>query len=276
MSSLREVWFHTGTDCNLSCGFCFEKAGPGDTRVEQLTFEDARPFIDEAVQLGVKRFSFTGGEPFLNPEFLHILKYALTSASCQVLTNGTDPFHSTYAALCSLPHRDRLFFRVSIDQPREEAHDAYRGRGSFQKALEAVRLLAEEGFSVSVARHRLTDEDPSSREAAYASLFRRQNISVPVPLVSFPDLAEREHPPITSACMTAHHTPRSRAQFMCAFSRMIVKQKGTAGVYSCTLVDDDPSFNLGTTLTESCKHPTYLEHPRCYTCFAGGVSCSEL
>ena len=30
---LKELWFHTGTICNLRCSFCFEGSKPGDNPV---------------------------------------------------------------------------------------------------------------------------------------------------------------------------------------------------------------------------------------------------
>lgn len=54
---LRELWFHTGTICNLSCPFCLEGSRPGDNRLNMVTLEDVRPLIDEALTLGVERFS---------------------------------------------------------------------------------------------------------------------------------------------------------------------------------------------------------------------------
>ncbi|MGB9619253.1 MAG: radical SAM protein, partial [Armatimonadota bacterium] len=70
---LCELWFHTGTNCNLACPFCFEGSKPRDNRLEFLTLEDVQPFVTEALDLGVERFSFTGGEPFVNPHFMRIL-----------------------------------------------------------------------------------------------------------------------------------------------------------------------------------------------------------
>ena len=63
--ALEELWFHTGTTCNLSCPFCLEGSKPGDNRINPITFDDAKPFMDEALTLGIEQFSFTGGEPFL-------------------------------------------------------------------------------------------------------------------------------------------------------------------------------------------------------------------
>lgn len=58
---LKELWFHTGTVCNLRCSFCLEGSKPGDNRLNPITLADARPFIQEALALGVEQFSFTGG-----------------------------------------------------------------------------------------------------------------------------------------------------------------------------------------------------------------------
>src|SRR5690349_23054462 len=71
--SLDELWFHTGTACNLACAFCLEGSRPGDTRIQLLRFDDALPFLDEAIGLGVVQFSFTGGEPFINKDIVRIL-----------------------------------------------------------------------------------------------------------------------------------------------------------------------------------------------------------
>ena len=54
-------------------------------------FEMPVPFIDEALALGVKQFSFTGGEPFINKDIIRILDYALQHRPCLVLTNATEP-----------------------------------------------------------------------------------------------------------------------------------------------------------------------------------------
>lgn len=43
---LRELWFHTGTACNLACPFCLEGSAPGDHRLQQVTADEARPFLD--------------------------------------------------------------------------------------------------------------------------------------------------------------------------------------------------------------------------------------
>src|SRR5438874_13758989 len=81
---------------------CLEGSRPGDRRLGRVSFEDLQPFIDEAVQLGVRQFSFTGGEPFLIKDLVRILSYALERAPCLVLTNGVDAVPKRLAKLAEL------------------------------------------------------------------------------------------------------------------------------------------------------------------------------
>ena len=89
--ALSELWFHTGTACNLACPFCLEGSSPGDTRLDRMTLADVTPLMQEAIELGVEQFSFTGGEPFIVKDFVNILNHASGLRPCLVLTNGTEP-----------------------------------------------------------------------------------------------------------------------------------------------------------------------------------------
>lgn len=277
---LSELWFHTGTACNLACPFCLEGSKPGDRRLGRVTLADVRPFVDEAVDLGVRQFSFTGGEPFVNRDLVRILAYALDRAPCLVLTNGVDAVTQRLAQIEPLlAQAHPLALRISIDHPDEARHDAGRGAGNFAKAWTAVRQLHARGFKVSVARQMGVDEDRAVVEAAYRDLFRRHDVSEDLTLVAFPDFgapgAQRAVPDVTESCMKRFQTEATRREFMCAYSKMIVKRGGKMRVYACTLVDDDPAYDQGTTLRESLAMRVRLKHQRCYSCFRYGASCSE-
>ncbi len=63
---------------------------------------------------------------------------------------------------------------------------------------------------------------------------------------------------------------------MCATSRMAVRRKGASApvLVACTLLPDDPQFDMGGTLRESFS-PVKLNHPHCAKfCVLGGASCS--
>jgi len=279
--ALRELWFHTGTACNLACPFCLEGSKPGDDRLERITLADAKPLIDEAVALGVEQFSFTGGEPFIVKDFVNILRYAASHRPCLVLTNGTEPVVRRMHQIETLAGTEHpIAFRISIDYPDAARHEAGRGAGSFALAWRSLRALHAAGFKVSLARQMDADEDAAVVDAAFRALFAEHGLPGNTTIVAFPDFLQPGSNPkvpfVTENCMTTYQTEATRREFMCAFSKMIIKRDGRMRVYACTLVDDDESYDLGGTLAEAMTQRVMLHHHRCYSCFAFGSSCSEL
>ena len=279
--TLRELWFMTGTACNLECPFCFEGSKPADDRLGLVKLKDVEPFIYEAVELGVEQFSFTGGEPFVARDMVKILQLASRYKPCLVLTNGTEPVLKRLKQLESLQESHYpVSFRISIDWPDQEKHDAGRGEGSFHQAMQGIRELHRLGFHVSVARQMAQGEDAPVVEKAYRELFATYHIPEDMRLVAFPDFhlpgSHVSTPQITEDCMTRYHTAATREHFMCSFSKMVVKSEGRMRVYACTLVDDDPEYDLGGTLKESMEPRVSMKHHRCYSCFSLGSSCSEI
>jgi len=279
--ALDELWFHTGTACNLACPFCLEGSRPGDNRLQRITRRDVQPFLAAAVELGVRQFSFTGGEPFIVKDFPGILRDSAALRPCLVLTNGTAALQQRLRQLAPLrgaPHP--VSFRISMDWPDEARHDAGRGAGSFRAALGSLRALEELGFGVSLARQMDPGEDSAAVEAAFRTLLADHGLPADLRIVAFPDFGlpgeARAVPVITEDCMTRYQTEDTRRAFMCAFSKMVVKQDGRMRVYACTLVDDDPAYDLGGSLKEALSRRIPLAHHRCYACFRYGSSCSEL
>lgn len=279
--ALRELWFHTGTACNLSCPFCLEGSKPGDDRLQMLRLADVEPFIDEAQEMRVEQFSFTGGEPFVARDLIRILKRASEVAPCLVLTNGTDALQRRIHQLDELrnaPHP--VSFRVSIDSIDRAEHDAGRGEGNFERAFEGLRLLHARGFHVSIARHMKADEDTPVVAAQYAALLKEQGLPEDLKQVAFPDFlppgSHADVPAVTTQCMTRYQSEESRRNFMCAFSKMVLKQNNRMRVYACTLVDDDPEYDLGPTLRQAMEQQVSMKHHRCFSCFRYGSSCSEI
>ena len=277
---LTELWFHTGTTCNLRCPFCLEGSKPGDNRINAITFDDAKPFIDEAIHFGVEQFSFTGGEPFLIDEFVRILAYAMEFRPCLVLTNGTEPLMNRMEEVLGLlakPHPVK--FRISLDYSDAARHDRGRGLGNFRVSMETMARLYEYGFDVSIARQREKDEDVSAVDATFHPVLQALGLPTDINIVSFPDFLTpgqvADVPAITENCMTEYQTAESRDAFMCTYSKFVLKKGGRMRVYACTLVDDDEDYDLGSTLTESMRIRVMLRHHRCFSCFAYGASCSE-
>jgi uncharacterized Fe-S cluster-containing radical SAM superfamily protein len=277
---LRELWFHTGTNCNLRCPFCLEGSKPGDTRIAFIRYDDYLPLAEEALGMGVQKFSFTGGEPFINPDMVRILDHALDQRDCLVLTNATEPLMNRIGEVLPLadkPHT--LNLRVSLDYADPDKHDAGRGKGNFRKALRTLGRLHKAGFHVSIARLRGAKENIKAVDAEYAQHFTAAGLPADTTIVSFPDFqlpgTIADVPYITETCMTKYLNAEQRDAFMCSDSKMVVKKGEQVGIYACTLVDDDPDYDFGSTLTSAQPVRVMMKHHRCYACFAYGASCSE-
>lgn len=277
---LAELWIHTGTACNLRCPFCFEGASPGDARIEQMTIAEAVRLVDQAREIGVKQVSFTGGEPFCNKDLIAMLDHALNRLPVLVLTNGTTPLLQRLDEIRPLKSRNfPLKFRISLDYPDSERHEANRGIGNFAKALRAMRLLAQAGFPVRAARFRNDGENTAEVERRYREMFIDNGIPEETGVVSFPFLplpgASSNATEITEDCIRKHCDKSKIETFMCCYSKMAVKRNGRIAILPCTLVDDDDLYDLGSDLAQTMHYKIMLRHPRCLSCFSEGVKCDE-
>ena len=173
-----------------------------------------------------------------------------------------------------------ISFRISIDWPDRERHDAGRGAGTFDRGVAGMRELHDMGFHVSLARQMEPDEDSNTVDAAFQELLTVNGLPEGIRIVAFPDFdvpgATPDVPDVTEDCMTRYQTEETRRAFMCAFSKMVIKVGGHMRVYACTLVDDDPAYDLGDNLNDAMRARIMLAHHRCYSCFRFGSSCSEL
>ncbi|MHA1569449.1 MAG: radical SAM protein [Alphaproteobacteria bacterium] len=284
LGGLRALWFNTGSQCNITCANCYVESSPGNDRLAYITRQEVELYLDEIADsnLATEEIGLTGGEPFMNPDIVAILETCLgRGLRVLVLTNAMRPMERHVSALSRLraKYGDRLNVRVSLDHYRRTAHEAERGVGTWDIALDGLRFLSENGFNVCVAGRTCWDEDEAALRAGFARLFAAQRIDIDAAdsdrLVLFPEMDEAaDVAEITTACWDILGV-RPEAQ-MCAFSRMVVKRKGAArpSVVTCTLLPYDPRFELGTTLAEA-RGPVSLNHPHCARfCVLGGGSCT--
>src|SRR5262249_7761019 len=149
LDHLDTLWFQiAGTLCNLRCNHCFIYCSPENHTLGVMTFDQFLPYLPEAVQLGVKEFYFTGGEPLINPDLLRILEATLQVGPATVLTNATLFSPQVVKELASV--RDASIYslelRVSMDGFSPETNDPIRGPGTFKRIMHGVKLLLVGGF----------------------------------------------------------------------------------------------------------------------------------
>ena len=145
---LWKLWIYTNYDCNLKCSYCVAKSGPNVPR-RALGLDNVKRLVDEAVELGFEHIFFTGGEPFILNEIYEMLAYSSARIKTTVLTNAMLLRGQRLEELCVIAN-DNLIVQVSLDGGRPEDHDAYRGNGTWEKTVEGIRLLQEQGFRVRI------------------------------------------------------------------------------------------------------------------------------
>jgi MoaA/NifB/PqqE/SkfB family radical SAM enzyme len=151
-ASLWKLWLYTNYDCNLRCSYCVAKSGPNVPR-RALGLANVQRLVDEAVGLGFSDIFFTGGEPFILEEIYDMLAYSARRVRTTVLTNAMLLRGARLEKLVVLAEEvptDLFIVQVSLDGGRPEDHDAYRGKGTWEKTVEGIGLLQERGFRVRI------------------------------------------------------------------------------------------------------------------------------
>lgn len=112
--------------------------------------EELNSALTQAQDLGCRLFLFTGGEPFIYPDFSGIITSLLTEPDnhAVVLTNGL-LLDKNLAALAAVD-RSRLHFQISVDG-LQESHDQIRGKGAFQWLMTNLDKLDAAGFSATLS-----------------------------------------------------------------------------------------------------------------------------
>ncbi|MBU4586319.1 MAG: methyltransferase domain-containing protein [Proteobacteria bacterium] len=152
LDRLKECWFHLTDRCNLSCSHCLFASSPSKSRT--LPREQLDSGSRQALELGCRLFYFTGGEPFLYPDFFPWLKLFLSQnpkVHAVILTNGM-LLEKNIPLLQALDRLDRLHLQVSLDG-LELTHDSLRGKGTYQQLLNNLTALQQAGiaFTLSIA-----------------------------------------------------------------------------------------------------------------------------
>ena len=95
---------------------------------------------------------FTGGEPFLNPDILKMIDTSLNYGNTTILTNGTRFTNKMIENLQNITKTKKfqLIFRISVDGPTREQHDAFRGKGSFDKTMKGIKKVSDSNFKTII------------------------------------------------------------------------------------------------------------------------------
>ncbi len=147
------------TACNLKCTGCW--AAEYDKH-DNLSFETIDRIINEGKELGIYMYIYSGGEPLSRKK--DIIKLAEKHDDCMFLsfTNGTlvDEFFAK-----ELARVGNFALAISVEGFEEET-DMRRGKGTYNKVMNAMTLLKNEGvpFGFSTCYHKYNTDVVGSDE----------------------------------------------------------------------------------------------------------------
>lgn len=166
--SLALQW-HITERCNWRCKHCYQESyTTPEMALEKLedTLNQYVAFIKKnEIPRNHARVQITGGEPFIRQDFLPFLGkiYKLSSHfNWIIMSNGSLLTKQSLKILKLFGIRS---FQVSIEG-LEKTNDAIRGKGSFKKTMEAIKLLNWAKISVRVSLTLTKQNRPEIRELA--------------------------------------------------------------------------------------------------------------
>jgi len=284
LTTLKTLWFNTGTLCNLACVNCYIESTPKNDALVYLTHAEVVSYLDEIKREGypTEEIGITGGEPFMNPDIIPIMGECLDRGfQLLVLTNAMRPMMKSEKELLELKYKygAALTIRVSVDHFKRELHEEERGPRSWEPMMLGLKWLSDNGFTIDIAGRTRWGEDEQELREGFDGFFKEYGIKIDAhdkkQLMLFPEMDENAPvPEITTACWDILNVDPD--DMMCASSRMVVKRKGDdkPSVMACTLLAYDQQFNMGQTLKEASKS-VHLNHPHCAKfCVLGGGACS--
>jgi MoaA/NifB/PqqE/SkfB family radical SAM enzyme len=130
--------------CNLNCKTCYSKKKIG----EELSKEEVFKVIDQLYSLGIPHIIFGGGEPLVRNSFLEIVEYATNKGFVvDIDTNGILLEKKLIDKLNSLGIKR---IDISLDGFNEKTNDYIRGKGTFRKIRNSIKMLKSKKFYVGV------------------------------------------------------------------------------------------------------------------------------
>jgi len=146
-AGVETLQVNVGKLCNQACQHCHVDASP--TRTEIMTGEVIEQVVAALRRLRIPTLDITGGAPELNPSFRHLVTEARALGThVLVRHNLTVMFEPGQEDLPEFFRAHAVEVVCSLPYFLEQQTDAQRGRGVFDKSIEALRRLNRVGYGI--------------------------------------------------------------------------------------------------------------------------------
>jgi radical SAM/Cys-rich protein len=146
-SGVDTLQINVGKLCNQACKHCHVDAGP--SRKEIMTSETVEQVLAAIRRFRIPTVDITGGAPELNPSFRYLVGEC-RSLGCHVIVrhNLTVMFEPGQDDLPQFFRDHNIEVVSSLPYFLEQQTDAQRGRGVFEKSIEALHRLNAVGYGI--------------------------------------------------------------------------------------------------------------------------------
>jgi radical SAM protein with 4Fe4S-binding SPASM domain len=135
------ISFEPTTSCNLRCPECPSGLRAFTRPIGMLEKDFFRKTIDEIHKDLLYLIFYFQGEPYLNPDFLEMVKYAAAKKIYTATSTNAHYLNDENARKTIESGLDRLI--ISIDGTTQEVYQQYRIGGKIEKVLEGARNIVK-------------------------------------------------------------------------------------------------------------------------------------
>ena len=145
---LRTIQINIGFKCNQTCEHCHVKASPA--RAEQMSWTTMETILSVTAKLPPIFIDITGGAPELHPHLEKFLRSLVKQHHrVQLRTNLTILLESKYKDFPKLYKELEVELVASFPCYLEEDVRLQRGKGVFEKSIEALQVLNKIGYGTT-------------------------------------------------------------------------------------------------------------------------------
>lgn len=134
--------------CHLHCKYCYASANSNLQVSRELTIGDYDRLFSELEEVGVFRVQLAGGEPMIRSDFVEII--SISKKYTFSLSLNTTGYFLTERICRELTSANFELVTVSLEGNSSCLHDKIKGGVSFNKAIEAIKLLKKYKLNTAI------------------------------------------------------------------------------------------------------------------------------
>jgi len=143
----RNVYLYITEACQLRCEHCY--MGERLDRALKMPLPQIIDTLTTWRRMGGDKLTILGGEPTLHPHYCEVIRLSRKLGYEHVITT-TNAQKPALRRFRQLEPDDFAYVQVSLDGGSRETHDAVRGAGTFDEAMETTHELCERGFDTRI------------------------------------------------------------------------------------------------------------------------------